>query len=254
MKDLFGKIFYNDDIYVYNISNESPLEIQFPKLNPNLKLTQTITFKTSIENPYCKNIFFEYFPYQNLIPKDYPNLQPPMFFEMNAYPKYLLTVNQESPKKENCPYLDYLKTLNFKGILKQKKNKEVYLEIDESLIKFINSSLKNLKLNKFNDFNITIISKDEYERFDVFKILELDETFDFKIKDIYSINVNKNGKIEKIWYLEIESKELEEFRYKHHLFPKRNGYNLYIKLGFGKQFKLRKTYPNLRINNSFFAA
>jgi len=87
-----------------------------------------------------------------------------------------------------------------------------------------------------------------------FPIQEIDQKFEFKIKGLYSINLLEEASVKKIWFLEIESQDLEDFRYKYHLFPKINGHNFSITLGFINYFKLRKSYPMMRINITFVAA
>lgn len=219
----------------------------------DVELKNTIThFKSSIK-PNIKDLFFEHFPYQSSKSLSNEPSLPTMFFETSNTPKYLIAQNTEIPIQEHSPYLDYVKRLNFFGSLKQRKNKSVYLEIDDFFMNLISQSL-DASIEKTDDLNINVISKDEHERFDVFPIFEIGEKFQFKIKNLYSVNIDKEDSIQRIWFLEIESKDLQEFRYKYHLFEKINARNFLIPLGKKKSFKLKKSFPLMIINITFFAA
>jgi len=150
-------------------------------------------------------------------------------------------------------FYGFLKNLRFFGTLKQRKDKSVYLKIDDYFVNLISSKIPSY-LEKSNDFNIPIIFNEEYKKYEVLPILENGEKFQYKVKDLYSVNVQTESGFEKVWFLEIESKDLEEFRYKYHLFAKINGHNFSIKLGSIKSFKLKKSYPLMKINLAFFAA
>jgi len=252
-EDLFNKIIRADS----SRQNIKPIRINIRNLGfshfQDIELKNTITSSKSSKT-YFKDLFFETFPYINLhdnqiLKKDIPAI----FFDSSNFPNELISLNNEPLIKEHSPYLDYLKSLRFYGLLKQRKDKSVYLKIDDSFINLISSKLPE-HIEKNNDFNISIISKKEYKNFEVLPILELDEKFQYKIKDLYSVNVQTENGYKKVWFLEIISKDLEEFRYKYHLFPKINGHNFSIKLGSIKSFKLKLSYPLMKINIAFFAA
>lgn len=238
--------------------NLKPLRINLKNIAfshfQDIELKNTITSSKSTKS-YFKDIFFDAFPYINLktdkqtLKKDLPAI----FFDSSNLPKELISQNFQPSIKEQNPFIDYLKSLSFLGTLKQRKDKSVYLDIDDYFIKLVSSKLPP-NIEKSTDLNISIISEEEYKKYEVFPILETDEQFQFKIKDLHSVNVQTKNGFQKIWFLEIVSKDLEEFRYKYHLFPKMNGHNFSIKLGFFKSFKLKKTFPLMKINISFFAA
>ncbi len=218
------------------------------------KLKSSIT-PLKYTKSHFKNLFFETFPFIYFNPQS-QNIKkdlPAIFFDSSAFPNELISQNSESLIKEKNLYLAYLKNLNFFAVLKQRKDKSVYLKIDNPFISLISSKLPSF-IEKTNDFNIPVISKEEYKRHEVFPISEIEQTFQYKIKDLYSVNVQTKEGFQKIWFLEIKSKDLEELRYKYHLFPKINGHNFSIKLGFIKSFKLKLSYPLMKINMAFFAA
>jgi hypothetical protein len=255
MKNILNKIL---QVTIFNQSEKSIIfNLQnFPISSSKIKLNNISTDLSTIKSS-CYDLFFDYFPYQ---PQDQttPNLLPPRtFLHSLNNPMYLLIENSQKETTEHCPYLDFIKNLKFYGTLKQKKDKSVYLEIENDfLIKLVSNSLSDNRIEKFNIFNINIISQEEYEKKEVFKISETDlnQKYEFSIKNFSSIKVDDDDYTNKILFLEIESKELEEFRYKSHLSPKINGYNFSIVLGLIKYFKLRKSYPKTKINNTFNAA
>lgn len=257
MKEIINKIFKAtnfheiDRFITFNI-------LDIPNLNLNkIEFKNTYTTDISSIEPTCNDLFFEYFPYNPETDSKESLLPPRLFYDYSNDPTYLLTENTQKENKEYCPYINFIKSLKFFGTLKQKKDKTVYLEIENDFfINLISKSLCDPRIEKSSNFNITIISKEEYEKNEVYKIFEndLNQRFEFQIKDLFSIHINEEEFTDKIWFLEIESRELEEFRYKYHLFPKTNGYNFSIALGFIKYFKLRKSFPKMRINISFFAA
>jgi hypothetical protein len=227
----------NDIFYKsININNYSfihkPINIRFQKASffkfYKLKFKNSIT-KAPISSIFSKDLFFDHFSLSSDI-ININSFQPSIFFDSSLYPDELLCENNQKLMQENNTFCNYLKTLNFFGSLKQKMDKTLFLDVDDALIKLVANSLdKNIK--KECDFNILIISKNEYEKKEVFPILEIDHKFKFKIKGLSSIIVNKVDRSEKIWFLEIESKDLKELRYKYHLSPSTNAYSFLIKIG-----------------------
>ncbi|HEU64804.1 MAG TPA: hypothetical protein ENH96_05415 [Chlamydiae bacterium] len=251
--------FFNKTIRIGSFrQNIKPLRINIRNLGfshfQDVELKNTVTSSKSTKS-YFKDLFFETFPYidsnaeNQTLKKDIPAI----FFDSSIFPNELISLNQEPLIKEKSPYIDYLKSLRFFGTLKQRKDKSVYLKIDDSFINLISSKLPS-DIEKMSDFNISIISKEEHKKYEVFPIIEQDEKFQYRIKDLYSVNVQTENGFKKVWFLEIESKDLEEFRYKYHLFPKKNGHNFSIKLGSITSFKLKLSYPLMKINRAFFAA
>jgi hypothetical protein len=238
------------------IANHIILNIQDNTLYLNtLEFKNIYTTDISSLSSNYKDLFFAYFPYQiTNLESSKKNLPCRIFFNTSNNFMYLLSENTQKEIQEYCPYLDYIKNLNFWGTLKQKNDKSVYLEIDNRFFINLISSILDNKIEKLTNFDINVITKDEYKKHEVFPIYEIDQKFEFKIKDLYSINIDNETNTQKIWFLEIESKDLEELRYKYHLFPKMNGHNFSINLGFIKYFKLRKSYPKMMINFTVFAA
>lgn len=256
MKDIVNKIFKitNFDEVPFN-----SLKIKnFPKfITTPIEFKNTYSTDISSLNLVKDELIFDYFPYNQNYELKSDLLPPRSFSDICNIHDYLITLNSQIEKKESCPYINYLSKLKFFGILKQRKDKSVYLEIEnESLINFLTNNFLDSKIQKRTNFNINIISKNEYQKKEVMKISEndLNRRYEFTIKGLYSTHINDNELTDKIWFLDIESQDLEDFRYKYHLFPKINGYNFSIVLGSINFFKLRKAYPKMKINITFFAA
>ncbi len=204
-----------------------------------------------------KNIFYNFFPiffnyYDNFNDK-------PISRSFIDSPEqridYLIEETHQIPKKELCFSISSLKNINFKGTLKQRKNKEVYLDIENNFVDFLYPNISNSKTKKANNTTaIKIISKEEYINLDVFKIKELDNSFLFQIKDLYSIKPDNLSEYDRIWFLEIKAKDLNNFRYKYHLPEKLKGHNFFIVIAFLPSYKIKRTYPLMKINPSFQVA
>lgn len=252
MKEIIHKIFQtvnfheNNRLVIFNFKNNSHNldKIQFKTFNANIS-----TIKSKSEA--CTNLFSDIFPYNPIENLCNDLLPPRIFFHSLNTPKNLLVENNQKEIIEYCPYINFIKNLKFYGRLKQKKDKSVYLELENDFfIHLISNYLIDRRIEKTDNFNINIISKDEYDKKEVFEILEndLNQRYEFTIKNLYSINVIDEEFTNKLWFIEFESKDLEEFRYKYHLFPKINGYNFSVVLGRIKYFKMRKSFPKMRIN------
>ena len=115
-------------------------------------------------------------------------------------------------------------------------------------------SIEDKNTKKSNKNSIEVISKKEFENSDIYKIFNLDKKISFKIKGFSSIKPELENNIDRVWFLEIESKDLEDFRYFHHLSPKKNLHNFNLVIGIKKGFKLRQSYPTMKIKSAFSAA
>ena len=251
--DIFNRYFRSN----HNFDVIKSLFFKIPKASlPQQKIKSYFFSPISSIKKSFEDLFFDFFP-NNQIAEENQNILPPRVFfgsDEKIIP-YLLKESVELAQEEYSPYLEYLKNLSFFGTLKQKKDKSVYLDFDAQYIDLIFSSFIDKKIKKPEQkILIEAISKKEMEIHEVGKIRELKEKFQFRIKGLYSIKPELNHSLERIWFLEIESKDLEEFRYKHHLSPKKGGHNLYITIGIKHCFKLRKSFPKMKINFSFSAA
>ncbi|MBN2478806.1 MAG: hypothetical protein JXA94_01120 [Parachlamydiales bacterium] len=229
-------------------------DLHYDKKDEDLKIAEIRSI--SKIDPYYSDIFFDLFPYHGIKKEIFKSLLPPLkFFNYEYSNMNLLTESQAYFKEEYNPYMGFIKNLTFYGTLKQKKDNTVYLEFESSMVNQIYPMTnEEIIKNKRDKLIIDVINKKEHEIHEVFPIQELGDKFKFNIKGFYSTKPETEENVEKLWFLEIESKQLEEFRSKYHLFSKKNGYNFVLVIAIKKSFKLRKSFPTMKINFSFSAA
>ena len=88
-------------------------------------------------------------------------------------------------------------------------------------------------------------------------IKETGKKIKFFIKGLYSVeNKSSFDNISKVWYLDIECKELEDMRYFYHLSPKLKAHNFLLPIAVKKETaNLKKMpLPEMKINISYHAA
>ena len=113
-----------------------------------------------------------------------------------------------------------MKEVEFKGILKKTKDNFVYLNINNNIINglFSNIDEKNIKKPDSNvGAHISVISSDEYKNNNLENIKEIGQEFNFKIKDVKSTNPDGWNEVKEVYFIEVESKELENLRQKYKL-------------------------------------
>ena len=219
----------------------------------NIKVKKEELKAISQIEPYDKDLFLDIFPYVTVEQKKTNSKLPIIFFEKEYINHYLTTLLTQSPVKEKNSYLSVLESLNFFGKLKQKEDKSIYLEFENNFLSFFDDYLNKRDAKKTSNPHLEIISRKEMENGFIFKILEIDESFKFKVKGFYSI-ISEEEDHKRIWFLEIESKDLEDLRFKYGLSSKKNFHNFFIVLGERQSITTKKRYPKMMINFSIFAA
>ncbi|MBU4348523.1 hypothetical protein KJ671_03440 [Patescibacteria group bacterium] len=231
----------------------------FFKLDPtNLKIT--FTWSASSINTYkdYKNLFNINFDFP-LNPPSTTSLQPPMRFSnsLNTGIHYLLEESSQIEIKD--PNILFDDSTTYKGTLKQSQNHGLYLDLDDSFIDSFYNLINDQNILKPPSFYptksyINVISPQEYKNREVETIRELGETFSFTIKGLYSIYTENDPTLEKVWFLKIDSPQLEDLRYKYHLSPKFGGHSFFISIAVKHSMKTFLSYPLMRINIAFIAA
>lgn len=237
--------------YSYKGYKAIPLNFSDISLKPISRIKKNIS---TIEKSHT-DLSFNFFSFSTQV-IDKNHLLPPrnFFKKTNFLSDSLLTLNDQTPLEHKTDHLEYLKNLRLFGTLKQRKDKSVFLDIKNDF--FINQFFNSIKddITKNQNFQIEVISSLEFEKNEVIDILEIGQKFQFKIESLFSTYSFEDDVLKKVYFLEISSKELQEFRYKYHLFPKKNGHNFFITLGHKSQFKLKKSFPKMMINIAIFAA
>lgn len=140
-----------------------------------------------------------------------------------------------------------------KGILKQKPNGYLYVEVSNDFIShilpLIDIAGKIVPPHNFTSKNgigahISVIYENEFIINRVWEIKELGQEFTFSITEIRTVNLKKNNKTKKLWLLAVEAPELEQLRMNYGLSPKLKGHDFHITLGSQYPEKLQKEESN----------
>jgi hypothetical protein len=135
---------------------------------------------------------------------------------------------------ENQPFaLNQAGSLSTQGVLKQKENGFIYLDVSNDFIKLIAPLLEypgELRLPPTAKRSIGAHISVFYEKEDITP-LELNSTFSFEIKDIRSFTNHTRDGLKKLYVIAINSPELESLRCKYGCSSKLNGHDFHISIG-----------------------
>lgn len=136
--------------------------------------------------------------------------------------------------------LERILRLEQKGILKQMDNGYLYLDVSNDYIAFALESLDvpgklvppgHYTSRKGIGAHISVMYENEMIRNDVWEIKELGQEYSFAITEIRSVKINKNGKMQKLWIIAAEARELEKLRESYNLSPLLNNHDFHITIG-----------------------
>ena len=126
------------------------------------------------------------------------------------------------------------------GTLKQTDNGFVYIDVSNDVVDGLFSMVDNDKNDddlvkppynqkKYNQLgaHISVINDDELDD----DIKELGEEFYFKLSDVKSTNPEGWDEVKKVYFVEVESPELEKLRQKYDLPKRLNGHQFHITIG-----------------------
>lgn len=186
-------------------------------------------------------------------------------FDEKRYPPpilYLLEESNEEEKEETTPEIENLikSNLTLQGILKKTPQGMIYLDIDDNYIHQLYPLISENEIKKPPYFTLfdpphgahcpVILSK-ESQKMDHFPFLG--KRINFKIKGLFSVNPNSWKEVDKVFFLSIESKELEELRETYRLPAKIYGHDFHIVIGIipTKKKNYRKKFSSMRINTAY---
>lgn len=123
-----------------------------------------------------------------------------------------------------------LKNVKMKGLLKRKKDGFVYVQIPNTFINSFFSLLNEEGAEKppyeTTGAHISVIKSEESDKLE--KIQEIGEEIEFSLGKVYSTNPEGWEEMERVWFVQIESKRLEHIRQKYGLSKKLNGHEFHI--------------------------
>jgi len=206
------------------------------------------------------------------------SFSPPRFFSKGALETdrkknpepiwQLLTESMEEPLSRPVPQSAPLMRSICKGhgFLKQNKQGMIYLDVDNQFITAITPHLRTKGLIRppyFNLFiapegaHIPVVSKREADFHYLENMKELSKPFSFYIEGLYSSKPDTWPEVEEVWFLKVESPELEALRQRYFLTSKPNGHAFHIVVAvkpYAKGMSKPRPTPLLRVNPAFVAA
>ena len=129
------------------------------------------------------------------------------------------------------------------GKLKQTKDGFVYVDVPDKIIDGFFDIIKNTEKvqrppyfsKKFNNIgaHISVFDSEEVKENEL-EIKEVGEDIEFSVGDLYSVNPEGWEEMERVWFVGVESKELEKIRDRYGLSKKMKGHDFHITVGVRK--------------------
>lgn len=130
--------------------------------------------------------------------------------------------------------------IEHKGILKQKENGYLYLEVSKD---FIAQSLplidapgkivppRHYSSKKGIGAHISVMYENEQIENEIWEIKELGREYTFTLLELRTVKLNKDNKMKKLWLIAVSSPELEKLREKYGLSSLLKGHDFHITVG-----------------------
>ncbi len=127
-----------------------------------------------------------------------------------------------------------------KGILKQKDNGYLYVDVSNDYIKYalplIEAAGKLVPPSHYTSkkgigAHISVMYENEQIINEIWEIKELGQEFNFTVKELRTVKLNNNQKMKKLWLIAVEAPELERLRESYGLSPKLKGHDFHITVG-----------------------
>lgn len=142
---------------------------------------------------------------------------------------------------ENQPQVvEQVCTIQQKGILKQKDNGYLYIEVSND---FIADALELIKApgrivpprhytsKKGIGAHISVMYENELITNEIWEIKELGQEFTFSVLELRTVKIVRDNKVKKLWLLAVEAPGLEKLRESYGLSPKLKGHDFHITVG-----------------------
>jgi hypothetical protein len=131
-------------------------------------------------------------------------------------------------------------TIEQKGILKQKDNGYLYVDVSNDFIGQILPLIdapgkiappRHYTSKKGIGAHISVMYEDEQIDNEIWEISELGQEYTFAVMEIRTVKLNRDNKMKKLWLLAVDAPELEQLRMNYGLSPRLKGHNFHITLG-----------------------
>lgn len=130
--------------------------------------------------------------------------------------------------------------IEHKGVLKQKSNGYLYLEVSNDFIGEILPLIiapgtivppHHYTTKTGIGAHISVMYEDEQINNDIWEIAELGQEFIFSVMDLRTVKVSMNSKTRKLWMIAVHAPELQQLRMSYGLPPKLKGHDFHITVG-----------------------
>lgn len=130
--------------------------------------------------------------------------------------------------------------MEHKGVLKQKSNGYLYLQVSRDFIKKIVPLVESpgkIVAPRFSSFkksigaHISVISEKEQVENEIWEIKEIGQEFNFTVTELRSAKVMRGDQMKKVWFLSVASPELERLRENYGLSSRLNDRDFHITIG-----------------------
>ncbi len=127
-----------------------------------------------------------------------------------------------------------------KGVLKQKPNGYLYVEVAREYIADILPLIdakgtivppQHYKSKKGIGAHISVMYENEQIENEIWEIHELGKEFTFRVMELRSVKLNTNGKLRKLWLLAVDAPELQKLRESYGLQPFLKNHDFHITIG-----------------------
>ncbi len=127
-----------------------------------------------------------------------------------------------------------------KGILKQKDNGYLYVEVSKDFIAevlpLINAQGKIVPPRHYTSkkgigAHISVMYENEQILNEIWEIKELGQEFTFTVMELRTVKLNKNNKVKKLWLLAVAAPELEKLRESYGLSSRLKDHDFHITIG-----------------------
>jgi 2H phosphodiesterase-like protein len=148
---------------------------------------------------------------------------------------------KEDYQVENQPHvIETVVQFQQKGILKQKDNGYLYVEVSKDYISetlpLIDAQGKIVPPRHYTSkkgigAHISVMYENEQILNEIWEIKELGQEFTFSVMELRTVKLNKNNKVQKLWLVAVSAPELEKLREGYGLPSKLKGHDFHITIG-----------------------
>lgn len=142
---------------------------------------------------------------------------------------------------ENQPQvIEKVIQLQQKGVLKQKDNGYLYVEVSNDYIAAALPLIeaagrivppRHYTSKKGIGAHISVMYENELILNEIWDIKELGQEYSFSVMELRTVKLTKDNKVKKLWLLAVAAPELEALRESYGLSPKLKGHDFHITIG-----------------------